>query len=90
MDNHNGCNQGSPLVIWRRYNRHRHVLHPLGVTGVDLMNTPTKGRYYIPSPEEAAQNERDELRGYMLDEIEGNRYGREEREREEREREEED
>jgi len=54
------------------------------------MNTPTKGRTYIPTPQELEQEERDRLRTYMLDEIEGNRWARQEREREEREREEEE
>jgi hypothetical protein len=58
--------------------------------GDKLMNTPTKGRTYIPTPQELEQEERDRLRTYMLDEIEGNRWARQEREREEREREEEE
>jgi hypothetical protein len=54
------------------------------------MITPTKGRYYIPSPEELEQEEQDRRRTYMLDEIEGNRWARQEREREESEREDEE
>jgi len=49
----------------------------------------TNGRTYTPSPEELEQEEQDRRRTYMLDEIEGNRWARQEREREEREREEE-
>lgn len=50
------------------------------------MNLP-KGRSYIPTQEELDQEERDRLRTYLIDEVMGNRWERQEREREEAEKE---